>query len=52
MGLMLDEDEFTKIPVVGDEKAPFPVGDGENFLIWQTRGVVEDDGSNVVTLQA
>jgi hypothetical protein len=47
---MLYEDEFTKVPVVGDERALFSVGDGENVGIRQTRCIMVDDSSNVVAL--
>jgi hypothetical protein len=50
VGLTLYEDEFTKVPVVGDERALFSVGDRKDVGIRQTRWIMVDDSSNVVAL--
>ena len=50
MRLTLYEDEFTKVPVVGDERALFSVGDRKDVGIRQTRWIMVDDSSNVVAL--
>jgi hypothetical protein len=48
MRLMLHEDELTKIPVVGDERAALPVGDSEDIGIGQARRMIADDPCNIV----
>ena len=50
MRLMLHEDEFTKVPVMGDERTFFPVGNSEDIGIGQARRMIANNSGNIVAL--
>ena len=50
VGPMLDEDPLSKITVMGNERAFFPVGDSEDIGIGQARRIIADDSGNIVAL--
>ena len=50
MRLTLYEDEVTKVSIVGDKRALFPVSDSEDIGIRQARRMIMDDSGDVVTL--
>jgi hypothetical protein len=41
---------MAEVTVMGDENSSFPVGDSENFMIGQTRWVINDDPANFMPL--
>ena len=50
MRLKLHEDELTKVPIVGNERAFFPVRYGEDIGIGQACRMIADDSGNIVAL--
>ena len=48
MRLKMHEDQLTKVTVSGDQNSLFPVGDGEDLVIWQARGVIAANSSDIV----
>jgi hypothetical protein len=48
MGLVLNEDQFAKIPIVGDDSSSFPKGDREDIGIGQAYRIVASDSGDVV----
>jgi len=48
MRLQVHEDQLTKVTVSGDQNSSFPIGDGEDFVIWQARGVLAADSADIM----
>jgi hypothetical protein len=46
--LKVHEDELTEVTVSGDQNPSFPVGDGEDFVIWQARGVLAANSADIM----
>ena len=48
MRLQVHEDQLTKVTVSGDQNPSFPVGDGEDFVVWQARRVLAANSADIM----